>query len=130
MPRSEGGVDGAGGHTISVLAFRNVDATSCVLSGYPVRVTLSEPGRRTITATNGSFFPVRSSRAMEPGGVTALGLETDSVCAARPDGGPRGPIYHRIRVALPDGAIGLVAPVGRAMDVGCGVHLTKFTTWR
>ena len=101
-----------------------------MLSGYPVRVTLSEPGRRTITATNGSFFPVRSSRAMEPGGVTALGLETDSVCAARPDGGPRGPIYHRIRVALPDGAIGLVAPVGRAMDVGCGVHLTKFTTWR
>jgi hypothetical protein len=39
-------------------------------------------------------------------------------------------MYHRIRISLPDGDIGLVTPVGRVIDVGCGVHLTKFTTWK
>lgn len=128
-PKSEGGVDGAGGHLISVLDFRNTGDSSCALSGYPRRVTISEPGRRTITASNGSFFPVSASKAMEPGGVTALGVETDSECAARPGGGPEGPMYHRIQISVPGGVIRLLAPRARALDVGCGVHLTKFTRW-
>lgn len=128
-PKSEGGVDGAGGHLISILDLRNVGDSRCVLAGYPRRVTVSQPGRPTITATNGSFFPVSASAAMAPGEATALGVETESECATRPGGGPSGPRYQRIRISVPGGVIRLVAPRARALDVGCGVHLTTFTRW-
>ena len=111
---------------VSLLDFRNVSTTRCLLSGYPRRVTVSEPGHRVITATKGSS--AADSEPMQPGGVTTLGIETGTTCAARPGGGPSGPIYHEVHVALRGGAITIAAPHG--LDVGCGVHLTNFTNWK
>ena len=122
--------EGAGGHLLSLLEFRNVGISSCQLSGYPRGVMLTEPGRRPVRATNGSFFPVATSRPMEAGEVTTLGVETDTSCTARPTGGPSGPMYHEVRVLLSGGVIRVATPAGRALDVGCGVHLTKFTAWQ
>jgi hypothetical protein len=65
---------------------------------------------------------------MKPGEVTTLGIETTSMCAARPAGGPSGPRYHTVRVTLRGGVITVDSPGG--LDVGCGVRLTEFTTWR
>ncbi len=125
--RPEG--DGAGGHGVALLDFRNVGSSRCLLTGYPRRVTLSEPGRRAVTATDGSFFPVARSAPMEHGGVTTLGLETDTSCPARPGGGPAGPMYHEVAIALRGGVLRVDAPRG-GLDVGCGVHLTRFTRWQ
>lgn len=122
--------EGAGGHLLSLLEFRNAGMSRCQLSGYPLGVTLTESGRPPIQATNGSFFPVVGSRPMKPGQVTTLGLETDSSCAARPTGGPSGPMYHQVSVSLPSGVIKVATPAGRALDVGCGVRVTKFTIWK
>jgi hypothetical protein len=124
--RPEG--DGAGGHVIALLDFRNVGSSRCVLSGYPRRVTLSEPGHRPVTATRGSFFPVAPSEPMEHGGVTTVGLETDTTCPARPGGGPPGPVYHEVTIALPGGVVRVTDP--RGLDLGCGAHLTEFTVWQ
>lgn len=124
--RPEG--DGAGGHSVSLLDFRNVSTTRCLLSGYPSRVTVSEPGHRVVTATEGSFFPAPDSESMQPGGVTTLGVETQTMCAARPGGGPSGPMYHEVHVALRGGVITIASP--RGLDVGCGLHLTQFTNWK
>ncbi len=81
-----------------------------------------------MTATAGSFFPAPDSAPMNPGAVTSLGVETDSPCAARPDGGWSGPIYHEVRVTLRGGVLSV--PVPHGLDVGCGVHLTSFTNWQ
>lgn len=121
--------DGAGGHAIALLDLRNVGSSPCLLSGYPRRVTLSQAGRRRVTATRGSFFPVGPSEPMGPGEVTSLGLETDASCDARPTGGPGGPWYHRVAISLRGGVLRVATP-RRGLDVGCGVHLTPFTTWR
>ncbi len=125
--RPEG--DGAGQHAISLLDFRNVSTSRCVLSGYPRRVTLSEPGHRDVRATNGSFFPVQGSAPLDPGEVATLGVETDTSCDARPTGGPSGPIYHEVTISLPGGVITVTYPRG-GLDVGCGAHLTKFALWQ
>jgi hypothetical protein len=120
--------EGAGGHLVSLLDFGNASATRCRLSGYPRHVTLSEPGHRAVSATAGSFFPVRPSGPMKPGEVTTLGIETTSTCHARPGGGPGGPMFHTVRVTLRGGVVTVAAP--RGLDVGCGVRVTEFTTWR
>ena len=125
--RPEG--DGAGGHAISLLDFRNVSTSRCLLSGYPRRVMLSEPGHRDVRATEGSFFPVEGSAPIDPGEVTSLGVETDASCDARPTGGPGGPMYHEVRISLPGGVMRVTVPRG-GLDVGCGAHLTTFTTWQ
>lgn len=122
--------EGAAGHYIWLLDVRNTGSSACTLTGYPDQVTLSEPGRAGVTATNdSSFFPAAPTKAsLQPGAATTLGLETQSVCAARPGGGPAGPLYHQVTVEVPGGTITATAPAG--LDVGCGVHLTPFTDWQ
>lgn len=129
VARFRRGGDGAGGHAIALLDFRNVSPSPCLLSGHPRRVTLTEPGHRPVTATDGSFFPVEPSEPMEHGEVTSLGLETDTYCNARPTGGPGGPKYHEVAIALRGGVLRVATPRA-GLDVGCGVHLTTFTTWQ
>lgn len=118
--------EGAGGHLLSFLDFRNASHSTCLLQGYPDDVSLVEPGHPAVVATRGTFFPVPDSRAMRPGESTALGIETDSTCAGRPDGGPPGPIYHRVRLRLPGGLVDV--PVADGLDVGCGAAVTRFTS--
>lgn len=125
--RPEG--DGAGQHSVSLLDFRNISTSRCLLSGYPRRVMLSEPGHRDVRATNGSFFPVQGSGPLDPGEVTTLGVETDTSCDARPAGGPSGPNYHEVRISLRGGVMAVTYPRG-GLDVGCGAHLTEFTRWQ
>jgi hypothetical protein len=90
---------------------------------------LSEPGHRDVRATDDSFFPVQGSEPLDPGEVTTLGVETATSCDARPTGGPSGPNYHEVRISLPGGVIAVTYRRG-GLDVGCGVHLTKFTLWQ
>ena len=122
--------EGAAGHYIWLLDVRNTGGTACMLSGYPDQVTLSEPGRPDVTATDdSSFVPAAPTKEpLQPGAVTTLGLETLSMCDARPGGGPAGPLYHHVTVDIPGGSVEATAPAG--LDVGCGVHLTPFTDWQ
>lgn len=119
--------NGAGGHQLILVRFRNISSSTCVLKGYP-RVTATEPGRPDVTATDGSFFPSTGTADMRPGQDTYLGVETDAYCNARPGGGPTGPLYHHLDIALPGGGTVAVAFDGAraALDAGCGLHLTRF----
>jgi hypothetical protein len=118
------GGNGAGGHSIIYVNFRNTSQSTCVLKGYP-HVTATEPGLPDVAATDGSYFPNGLAANMPPGQDTLLGLETDTYCAARPGGGG-GPLYHHIAIVLPGG--GTASPAGQSekFDVTCGLHLTSF----
>lgn len=89
------GRNGAGGHLIGYARFGNVSGSTCLLAGYP-HVVASQAGRPSVTATNGSSFPAGQAANMPPGGVTLLGLETDTYCAARPGGGGAGQTYDHV----------------------------------
>lgn len=117
--------NGAGGHSERYVRFRNTSTSTCVLKGYP-RVTASEPGHPAVAGTDGSFFPSFSTANMRPGQDTYLGVETDTYCAARPGGGPPGPLYHRLEVTLPGGGTVTVDDPAKGFDVSCGLHLTAF----
>jgi len=117
--------NGAGGHAVRYVRFRNTSTSTCVLEGYP-RVIASEPGRPSVAGTDGSFFPNFSTANMRPGQDTYLGVETDTYCAARPGGGPAGPLYHRLDVTLPGGGTVTVDDPAKGFDVFCGLHLTSF----
>jgi hypothetical protein len=99
-----------------------------VLRGYP-RATASEEGLPDVAGTDGSFFRTDGPSNMAPGGETLLGLETDSYCAAHPDGGGSGRLYHRVDVGLPGGGRVLVA-VKDGLDLKCGLRLTPFAVPR
>lgn len=120
--------DGAGGHLLRDLRFRNVSESTCVLRGYP-EVTATEPGQPDVVGVDGSFFPSDGPANMPPGASTFLGVETDTYCAARPGGGGGGPLYHRVRVVLPSGdEISIEIPDG--LDATCGLRLTPFSVPR
>jgi hypothetical protein len=120
--------NGAGGHEIIDVQFRNISDSTCVLTGYP-QVTATEPGQPDIAGTDGSFFPTDGPANMAPGGYTLLGLETDTNCAARPGGGSGRPLYHHVDIVLPGGdTISLDHPDG--FDITCGLHLTQFSVPR
>jgi hypothetical protein len=119
------GSNGAGGHAVVYVTFRNISTSTCVLNGYP-QVTATEPGLPDIAGTDGSFFPGDGTANMAPGQNTFLALETDTYCAARPGGGGGGPRYHHLDIVLPaGGTVSLDQPDG--LDVTCGLHLTEFT---
>jgi hypothetical protein len=118
------GSNGAGGHAIVYVTFRNISASTCMLNGYP-KVTATEPGLPDVAGTDGSFFESDGTANMVPGQNTLLGLETDTYCAARPGGGGGGPRYHHLALALPGGGtVSLDRTDG--FDVTCGLHLTEF----
>jgi hypothetical protein len=117
--------NGAGGHLVRYVRFRNTGTLTCVLDGYP-HVTASEPGHPSVGGTDGSFFPTDGTANMRPGQETFLGVETDTFCAARPDGGPPGPLYHQLDITLPGGGTVTVNDPVSGFDVSCGLHLTRF----
>lgn len=120
------GKDGAGGHEIDYIRFRNVGRSTCLLAGYP-RVIATRAGWPDVTATDGSFFPVPHTANMPSGGTTLLGVETDTYCAARPGGGGGGRIYRRLTITLHSGGSTSVSvPRSAELDVTCGLHLTRF----
>jgi hypothetical protein len=66
---------------------------------------------------------------MAPGGVTTIVIETDTYCDARPGGGPPGPFYRRLSVALTGGVLTTTVQGGRGLDLGCGVFASRFGRW-
>jgi hypothetical protein len=85
-----GGDNGAGGHSITYVQFRNVSQSACVLKGYP-EVTASERGLPEVVATNGSFFqgPRDATANMPPGQQTNAGSTlTYIVVLTNPTDGP------------------------------------------
>jgi hypothetical protein len=123
--------DGAGGHSAHLLDFHNVGGTRCLLSGYPRRVIVSEPGQPPVVARRGGFFPVRAAKPMAPGGVTTIVIETDTYCRAHPLGAgrPPGRVYHHVSVALMGSVICTTLPEARGLDLGCGVYASRFGRW-
>ncbi len=123
-----GAGDGAGGHLITYVQFRNVSQTTCVLKGYP-DVTASEAGLPDVAATKGSFFQGSDdvTANMRPGQQTLLGLETDTYCGARPGGGGGSPAYHHVTISLPGGGTITLDRQPEGFDVTCGLHLTRFS---
>jgi hypothetical protein len=124
--------EGATGHFWTPLDLRNIGRTRCILSGYPIQVTVTEPGRPPITARLGSLFvyQLHPSRAMNPGGITTLVIQSDTYCDARPSGGPRGPLYRHVSVKLADGVLNASTPRARPLDLGCGALVSRFGTWQ
>lgn len=117
--------DGAGGHSIMYVRFRNTSQSTCMLKGYP-QVAATEPGLPAVAGTNGSFFPSPGTANMPPGQDTFLGLETDTNCPARPDGSGGKPPYHHISIHLPGGGTVLLDKPSTGFDVTCGLRLTEF----
>lgn len=117
--------NGAGGHSIVYVRFRNTSRSACLLKGYP-RVTATEPGLPAVAGTDGSFFPTAGTANMSPGQDTLLGLETDTMCPARPDGGSGKPPYHHITIHLPGGGVVRLDEPSQGFDVTCGLRLTEF----
>jgi hypothetical protein len=115
------------GHALSLLELRNTSGGTCVLTGYPERVTFTEPGRPTVEARKGSWFPMGAARPVVPGGVTMLGIETVSVCPSRAAGTPLGPAYHHLHVRIGGSVLTIRVPGG--LDVGCTPHVTRFGHW-
>jgi hypothetical protein len=118
--------NGAGGHIVYYVRFRNVSTSTCLLAGYP-KVVATAPGRAPVLGTPGSFFDGGHPANMAPGGVTLLGLETDTYCAARPDGGGGSPSSRRFSIALRGGGWTSVrSPTAGGLDLTCGLRLTQF----
>lgn len=118
------GPNGAGGHSVRYLRFRNISSSTCVLKGYP-RVTASEPGLLDVIGTDGSFFSYGDTANLLPGQDAQLGVETDTYCAARPGGGQPGPLYHHLQIEPPGGGRVALDQLD-GFDPKCGLHLTKF----
>lgn len=120
------GHNGATGHEIDYIRFRNVGRSTCLLAGYP-HVVASQSGRPAVTATDGSYFPDGHAANLHPGGAAMLGVETDSDCAARPGDAGGGEIYKHLAITLPSGGtVSLTMPRSDELDVTCGLHLTHF----
>ena len=117
--------NGAGGHSVRYVQFRNASTSTCVLKGYP-HLTASEPGHPTAVGTDGSFFLTPGTANMRPGEDSYLGVETDTYCPARPGGGPAGPLYHQLNITLPGGGTVTVSAQTSGFDVTCGLYLTRF----
>jgi hypothetical protein len=125
--------NGAGGHTLQSVRFRNTSDSTCVLKGYP-QITASEPGHPDVEAQDGSFFPSGPAADMAPGQDTLLGLETVSYCAAAnppAGGGDHATLYHHVAIQIPGGGtVTLSNPPETergGFDLTCGLHLGKFT---
>jgi hypothetical protein len=90
---------------VTIILFVSLGAPVGVLLGSrKPRLVAYAPGEPSVTATNGSFFPIGPSKAMLLGQVTSLGLETDPECGA--DGGAAtGVLYRHVRVYLRRGVI-------------------------
>lgn len=118
--------NGAGGHLLFPVTFRNTSRSTCVLKGYP-HVTATRPGSPGVPATTGSYFDTGERSAnMSPGGQTQLGLETDTVCASRPGGRAGGPVYHHVDIVVPGGGTVSLDGPAEGLALGCGLHLTRF----
>lgn len=111
---------------MTYVRFGNVGHSTCLLAGYP-DVTATEPGRRDVVGTRGSFFDSGHSANMPAGtGITLLGLESDTYCAARPGGGGGGADYRHFTITLPGGGTVSLTLQGNGLDLTCGLHLTRF----
>lgn len=118
--------NGAGGHLLVTVRFRNVSTSMCVLIGYP-GVVATEPGRPDVTGTDGSYFDSGEGSAnMSPGSSTLLGLETDTYCAARPGGGGGLPRYHHLDVTLPGESKSIDLHDAVGIDITCGLRVSQF----
>ena len=117
--------NGAGGHSVTWLRFRNRSSSTCLLAGYPT-VTATEPGRIAVVGSPTTFFTGGHSANMLPGGSTSLGLESDSECAAHPGGASGDDVYHHFSIALPGGGTVSVTVPGNRFDLSCGLFSTLF----
>jgi hypothetical protein len=119
------GANGAGGHSLHILAFHNVGTRTCVLQGYPA-VVASAPGLPDVVGTDGSFFPELGTADLAPGGIAYLGLEEDTYCAARPGGNGSGLRYTHVAITLAGGGT-VPFDLPGPMDLACGLHLQAFS---
>jgi hypothetical protein len=121
------GSNGAGGHLIYGLEFKNVSATPCVLRGYP-SVTALEPGLPPASAKPGGFFDLDEivPGDIAPGASTAAGVSNETNCDARyatPGTFPQR-LYHQLRIDLPGGSKSVV--VADAIEGFCGLWARRF----
>jgi hypothetical protein len=120
------GDNGAGGHLLHYVRFRNTSPAPCVLRGYP-HVVASAPGRPDVTGSNGGSFRNGRSPDLAPGDEALLAMVTATYCDRRPGGGgPRSP-YRRFTITLPGGGTVTVRQSGAdALDLTCGMQVTTF----
>lgn len=117
--------NGAGGHSVTWLRFRNRGNTTCLLAGYPT-VIATEPGRNAVVGSRTTFFTGGHSANMPPGGSTSLGLESDSECSAHPGGVSGDDDYHHFSITLPGGGTVSITVPGNRLDLSCGLFTTVF----
>jgi hypothetical protein len=114
----------AAGTETTLVQFRNISDSMCVLKGFPV-VTATEPGLPDVAAAH-DLFPGTSTANMAPGQDTRLALEWTVMCpAGRGGGGSGGAPYHTLRVALPGGGTVEVSD-DTGWDLTCGLWTGPF----
>ncbi len=122
VPAAEGVRNGAGGTTIVPVDFTNVSSSPCLLEGY-LTITATEPGRQSVTASEGPLLFLGPASNIAPRRAATVVLETFAECAALPGGG--NPIwYSRVTVTLPAGG-SLDVPLEQ-LDLACGLLETPF----
>jgi hypothetical protein len=114
-------------HSVQYIGLRNVGTSSCGLGGYPKLIALDSGGRRTVAADGGFFDVPTPAVVVAPHRIGWFGIETETICAAYPDGTLRGPTYRHLLVTLRGG--GTVKVVLHHASVGnaCGLRLAPFS---
>ena len=96
------------------------------LRGYPQAVVLVTAGGRRITAERGTWFTDPRPRGPRPPELDTLILETPTACD--PAAGGTWRRGHRILVTIGGHTIGVTSP--NAIHADCGLHVSRYTTWR
>lgn len=117
-----------GGFVGTLVTFRNVSPSACVLTGYP-HTRATEPGRRDVTARTGSVYQLSTdvSENMNSGASTQLIVETGRYCDANPGGGAAAVPYRHLAIDLPGGGTTHLTTGGtRALNLVCGLRVSRF----
>lgn len=108
------GENGAGGHVLIAIAFKNTGAAPCLLSGVP-RVVAAAPGRATVVAGPGGMPPWGWVADIAPGASAAVQLDVPDDCGS---GGGHSVEYPGVVVYLPAGGAKTVKVPGLALTCG------------
>jgi Protein of unknown function (DUF4232) len=108
------------------LVFRNSGSTTCLLRGTP-RVVAVESGERNVVAAAAPLPTFAEVANTATGATVTVDVSAPIECATNPGGSNQNsPVYHRLVVTMPGGAIRTLR--GLTLYFPCGMSVTPFLT--